>query len=130
MIEYDAENPAPPQGTWEPTDTGNGISAAPDIALIDETGQVALTIECWHGVDDGVPVLQIDGDSSPLRININDQPIWNFQLDSPEWATIIAAAGKWLNELNDYIIPDAIPSERDAYKEQAAALASALEPLA
>lgn len=41
----------------------------------DEPG-VNLSLTFWHGQEDGVPVVQIDG-TGRFRVNVNDAPVWD-----------------------------------------------------
>lgn len=129
--EWDGENDVTPAGKWNRQLVNLGIAHRKEGQGLDESD---ILVTAYHGAADGKPVIQID--TSPdvdLRVNVNDAPVFNQSVDSNEFGTIKAAAQKWLDELLNYIIDDAVKRGDDesaaAYQAEADTIEAALKGL-
>lgn len=78
-----------PWGVWKVTTEGTDagpINVDPANVRVEWThmlGVHTVTVSVYNGQADGIPVVQIDGDTL-VRVNMNDYPIWNADPDNHE----------------------------------------------
>lgn len=78
-----------PVGDWKLAIGGKPMAPAGGIktVVLEHTAShedaVGFEVQFWHGRDDGVPVIQIDG-KGQFRVNVNDAPIWDADPDKHE----------------------------------------------
>ena len=74
-----------PLGKWQAKVFGKQVAVGAEMSEVyiahqmpesDEEPGVTLSLQVWHGADDGVPVVQIDG-TGRFRVNVNDAPVWD-----------------------------------------------------
>lgn len=89
------ETPVEPKGTWQADPNGmaegDGQFTYTSHALNEQGHHSQFTVVTYMGVDDGKPVIQIDGEGD-FRINVNDSTIYDRDTDSESRVNIAALA--------------------------------------